>query len=744
MLCCLARRGQKTLKKLILFLVTIQLLISAGYGLLFFNGYIMSSVLNANTSSLMLVFYNQDEYTAFLRILGEEGLDAQRAVFIDDQNLVLYASDLSLDDRAILTSGRWPLEATTEFVSTIDTGEAGQVGTISHIVPRFNISIMRLDNTINRDIATGGVYAVNTTDRLVVENLVHRLNTYIEHVEIMSIDNPVNMFVGIDIIEIAEFVIISLLAFLVVIAVILNFAVKNFKAYSIYAIHGYSRPEIAKILTLDLLKILIASFVIAFTVLLIYMLVAGYSLYLTYLSLYFIILCITTFFIYILTINIFALIYIGIVNTVSILNAKKPYVFVQTINILLKLAFTVSVLAFGSLSLDNFVQLRGRAQAYASWNLAQNLHSLRVYDVGQVTDFGIRFDIENRKVGFFDDLAQENQAFIMNANNIRWLEIGFLPYHDNSPYASPIAISPHGFSVTVSPNFFSVNPIYALDGSPVSQLLVHDDRVLNILVPESLRSYEDEIIRLYLDEFYFSQVVIDNIYREGLGLPMNETSMEELHINLIYVQNNQPYFTFDSEVNPHAGNYVYDPIAIVFTGSLGASRLSISVRGGLFFYTDAIDPHAAIAPLLAEHNLSHVIRGTNSIFNENSQSLIDLRNQTMRMTGFIVILIVSSFNVSFALASSYFEKNKLKIFIQSIFGEPSFRRNISFGALNTLLVTVCAVAVALLFEWGAGFSVWRSVVALGFGIIFIDTMFLILLDRKLKSQTLSKQLKGEN
>ena len=724
------------MQKFMSFFIIVQLLVYSAYGLLFFNSYILSSVLNSNTSSLRLVFYNGQEHASFLRILEEEELDAKTVVFIDNQNLLIYTSDLSLSNRVDLTSGRWPLEGLTEFVSTTETGETGQVGTIGNIIPNFNVSIMRLKNTTNINITSGGIYTINTTDRLILDNLVYRLNENIYEAEIISINNEVSVFANIDLVEIIEFVSISLLMFLGAIALIINFAIKRLNFCSVFVIHGYSKLSIAKILTIDLLKSLLISFFISYILLILYLLVAGYSIYLVLLSIYFSIISITLFSIYIVTINAFTLFYLNITNAISLLKGKRPYLFIQLINVILKVAFTVAILVFGHLSIDNFMQLRGRMQSYSSWNLTQNLHSTRIYNVGQLSNFDIRFDIDNRNVGLFESLSQDNQAFIMCAINILFLDLGAMPYHDMTS-APPLQISPHGYRVTVSPNFFKFNPIYSLEGFPVEQLLVYDDYVLNILVPESLATYEDDIIRLYLQEFYFSKVGIDNIYNNELGLEINQTSIQDLSINLIYVQNNQSYFTFNHEIRPYDGNYVYDPIAVVFTGSLGISRLSTFIGNGLFFYTDAIDPHADILPLLVEHNLAHVIRGTNAIFDENSQSLITLRNQVIRTIGFIVILIVASFNVTLIFVSSYFEKNKLKIFIKSILGYGSVNRNIYFGLINTLHIILCMAIVSLLF--GSG----RLVIMVGFFIIVIDIIFLSILDTKLKRQTLAKKLKGE-
>ena len=73
----------------------------------------------------------------------------------------------------------------------------------------------------------------------------------------------------------------------------------------------------------------------------------------------------------------------------------------------------------------------------------------------------------------------------------------------------------------------------------------YNENVLNILVPEELKKYENEIYENYLYDFYMKNVEIENLYNESLNLPMNTSKESDFKVNIIYIDNNQGYFTYN-------------------------------------------------------------------------------------------------------------------------------------------------------------------------------------------------------
>jgi len=725
------------MKKLICILVAMQLLIMFAHGLLIFRSHAISSLLNDNTSTLALLFDTAEEYCFFIEAVDRKGLTVTRNVFIDDTNLIIYTSDMTLNGRVVLRNGRWPAADTNEFVSTVNSGEANQVGLIYNVTPGFNLSISRIENTTSVDIH--GMFSINSIDEEILLSLVYELSNNIYRAELFSINNEVSIWSGITLLQLVELAAISLLMFLCVLASILNYSASKLKSSSVLVIHGYSDFNVARILTLELLNILLVSLLVSYSLLVLYMTATGQLVFLSAVSLYFIAVYIILSLIYIITTNIVVFVFAHKMRISSIIKGKKPYFILQSFNHILKISFTISLLIFGSVAGDSFIELRQRMAVFSDWENAQNIHTVRIFYVGQFSDLSVDLEIIRRKTILYEHMSQHNNAFIMNARPVHHLDLGLEPYFDMSNFP-PLKLSPHGYRVTISPNYLNINPIYASNGVNAKEQIVFDDYVLNLLVPESLRPYEDEIQRLYLKHFIHAKINVDNIYNENLGLDLNETPINDLSINIIYVLNNQYYFTFSTDIRPQYGNRIRDPIAVVYTGSVHPSYLSTTMTHSFFFHTNAIDAHSSILPLLVENGLSHVIRRTVSIFNQKGTVMIELRERYVRMMGYMAILLISSILIIYALMSNYFEKNKQSIFIKLVMGFGFIDRHFRFLCTVTAYSFIAMLLLAALLP--GGYIVWYIVFLIGLPLLLLDAMFAFLIDKQLTKKSFSQIIKG--
>ena len=719
------------MKKLIIFLVVVQTLIMAMYGLLLVRGYAISSLINENTASLMLLFETPEEYQFFLDLAEREGLTVMRPVHLDDTHIMIHTSDLSLGGRVELRSGRWPDDHANEFVSVIDTGEANQVGLIHNTTPGFNISITSIENTTN--VVLHGMFFINSTDLEVVQSFVNELDTYIDRAELWSINHEIHIFSQITMIQVIEVVVMSLLLLICILATFINDAVHQLKQGSVLIIHGYSKFKIAQKLIFKLLATLLFAFVISYALLVGYVSLAGYLPFLSLISSSFILIYGCLFLVYLMAFATFMALYLFLVKTTHILKGKKPYGVLQLANYVSKIAFSCAILIFGSLAIHQLSELGHRLEAVSDWELAQNIHATSVYGVGQATDLAIDLDIMNRKLELYSSLTRDHQAFIMDSRNILFLDEGWMPYTDMDS-APPMELSPHGYRITISPNFLEFNPITAVNGIPIVEQIVDDAHVLNLLVPEQLVPYEAEILSLYLEYFYSSSVRIDNIYNAELGYTLNTTPIENLSINIIYVEDNQSYFAFDYQVRPETGNRIKDPIAVLYTGSVHPSRLSVIMGENFFFHTEAIDAYQAILPLLLEHDLSHVIRSTVSVFDQNGREIIALREQSIVTVGLIAVLIASSLMIVYVLLLNYFEKNKQRIVIKSITGYSFIKRHFNF----LLIVLLGSVGVMVLLSLFLGWMVFL----MGLAVVMVDFLAALAFERRLMSKSLVDIIKG--
>ncbi len=718
------------MKKTIRFLIIIQMFVLALYGLLFLNSYTRTS-LHADTASLSLVFDTEEEYQFFLSHADEQKLTVSREVFIDDANVVVYTSDLSLSGRIELTSGRFPSDGENAFASITNTGEDTQVGTIKRIAPGLNLSVSHITNTAN--VSKNGIYFVSSSDNTIIEQFVRLLGQNIYYAELLSINNRPTVFDQITETQLIEFIMISSLLLICIIAALINYAVTQLKVGSVFLIHGYSKFFVLKRTIIDLLKVLCQAYISSYILTLAYAFFRGYSLFFEVVSISFVVVFLGLTFFYLIVFQIFTSTYLLSLKSIQLLKGRTPHMLVQGINYFTKYTFTIAILIFSSIALTNIGELNNRLAALSEWDLARNTHYMQIFSVGQSADLAIDLEIATNQVALYQSLSQEKNAFIMDSRNIYFLDLGAMPYSDMEA-APPLELSPVGYSVTISPNFLDLNPIIASNEIAVQEQINWDSDVLNILVPEKLSIYEDEILQLYLEEFHFSKVGIENIYNQELGIAKNMREMSDLSINIIYVNNNQTYFTFNNQVRIKEGNKIIDPIAIIYTGSVHPSRLSETMAEYLFFQTSNVDAYSDLSPFLAKHNLSHVIRSTVSVYNQHGKIITQIQDQLKTSVLLIAVLFLSSNAILYGLMAQYFEKNKKVIFVKYIHGYSFIRRHFAFLSLFIISSVCIAGLVAVLLD--------IQVLWVGLLLLVIDLTLLFFVDRKLENTTFSNVIKG--
>ena len=193
---------------------------------------------------------------------------------------------------------------------------------------------------------------------------------------------------------------------------------------------------------------------------------------------------------------------------------------------------------------------------------------------------------------FFAELEEKHNAFIVDTFNFR-MSGGLRNWEIHEQhYLSgefenfwPSSFCSHGRSIQVSIHYFLHNPIEPVDGGNLLDHLIFDPYTMNVLVPESLRAYEDAVIAAHRFRFWFDRIDVDNIYNEFIGTPLNQTIPDDLNINIIYVKNNQSYFLFNSNVESENDSIIVDPVVrVLLADSIHPAQIRTIMQSGVFLY----------------------------------------------------------------------------------------------------------------------------------------------------------------
>ena len=711
------------MKKIVTILFVLQMFIISFYGVLFFAGDAFHHIISDNQTEISIRFGEDENFHRFLDLLADKEIEASRIIFRGDTDLSIYTTDFTMDGLVQVQAGRFPLMGTTEFVSNINTGEIDQVGIIHDVMPGFRLVISAMDNlTFTRD----STYYLRMTNEAEVRELILVLESFLPYVNLRTISNSsVHPLVrlahgsGHFGTEVFELLGISFIIFFSMISSIIQLGVTQLKSVSLKRINGYGNIKLFKMIMLNYLKPLLLGFVISYLLTVLQSTLRGFGYFMTEISIYFGVIGLSLIVCYLLIGFVGMSIYLSTVGSTQIVKGKKKVGFIQFGNHLLKACFVLLFLFTFIYAAVNLFHLRQRMQFTDEWERTQNIYQLPIW-------FGIDGEIEEL-LQFYDYLSKNHNGFFLDADFIRLAD-------SNDPWNRELQsdwpeVDPRGYRFTISPNFLNINPITASNGIDVQEQIIWERHVLNLLVPEHLRSYEAEIIQNYV--------------RDATGV--KGLAFEEIVPNLIYVESGQYYQSMDISIRPEVGGFVLDPIAVLYTGNITPREFVSWVSVGLHFQSDAIDPYREILPMIDHYNLSGIFRIARPVYNEFSMQMSVLQGIVTRLTGLIGLLVAGSLMVTYHLVANYFEANKFELTIKRHHGYHELKRHKSF-IIAYLSYTIPAILfisyiMAGVDYWGFGLG-WYTF-AVGIIMLVIDLIVAAIFERRLMKKSFAEIMKGE-
>jgi len=727
------------MKRILSVLFIIQICVASFSAILFFRGDGIFSTLHDDFTTVSIHFEeSRDNFDYFMETALQHDIHVSRVItFAENESAIVYTTDFTLNGAINLREGRFPEIGTPEFISNIETGDDWQVGLTYNVIPDFHLTISSIENPTN--FALDGLYNLHTTDANRIDNLFESIEYRIPLASLLQTMDGEATFLARFLVgftsvpQMFEFIAVSVLLFICLIATTIQYGITQLKSSATALIHGYDKRTILSKIATRLMKILSLSSIVAYIIVLIYSINQGYSLFLIEISIAFLIAISLLIAFYISITNITVYFYLKRSMMTKIIKGHKSYRFIQACNHGLKIIFTMFFLVSVYFTIDNLATVNERLQAMPYWEKTQDVYRIAVVNQGKMDNREIERQIDERKVNFFDYIVQAHSAFIMHSENIRWLEIGFYPYADmeNAP---SMELSPRGYRIDISPNFLTFNPITAVNGIDIYEQIIWNNNVRNILVPKHLMPYEDEIVSLHLEDFYFQGINLENMYNDELNRPANETPKSDLSINIIYVENGQYYHSLDPRVGVELGGRILDPIAVIYTGNVDISFLGAMFTSSLYFITSSINAYEEILPMLLEYQLGSTIQHVSPIYDYNAQVVRDLNEMVVSLMTFLIILVISTIAVTYNLIANYFEANKFKLTIKRNFGYNSLKRNQTF-VYTFLAYSIPIVVIASLFLGGI-------VLGIGIGIILIDTIIALAFENRLIKKSFSEIMKG--
>ena len=710
------------LKKNIYFLIVFQLIFITIVAFNLFGHYKTNQILYEDTTEIAInlgenLYFNPNEFSEYLtKISKKNDVSISRYVFRDDNKVIIYTTNSSLNSRVNLKKGEFIKNRTKQFLSTTDTNDADQVGVIKQPFTSSEIVIKDFKEVINFGLS--GIYYVNTINPYKIDSIKTDIESNYGSVDIVS--QTKSFYPQID----DSLVIGLLLVTLFIYISIFYYFANQLKSLSILKINGYSRKDIVINFIVRIIKVILLAITTVYVLLVaVYCIKSNFDYFLHF-SLYYILYSLINMIVLLVPFIVMIPFFMKRTNLVAAIKGQKPYKIITFLNYLTKVIFIALLLFASNQFINNKEILAKKQKNISNWEATLNTFTLDLYYNGEQNP-EIDYQISKKLKKFYHEIENELGAFLMDASNFQEFYGGYL-YEANISSRNK-EYEPTGKSVTINRNYLKHNPISAVEGEIFNQI-INDKNTLNILVPIKYKEMEDEIKTLYRDFFFFQKVEVANIYNDELNMPLDKTKLEELSINIIYVNNNQTYFTYHNSYGEMDNYLIKDPIAILDMQNFHDSYYRSYISRCVYFDTkNNENAYGVVYPFVKKNKVESSVMSVSSVYDLYGEEIHSIELEQKQIYRIAILLILSSIITTYNIVKTFYEKNKMKLYVQQIHGY-SFVQNFSliffmllaFNSVLTILSTVLWGNHMLLF--GAILIIFECIFIAIFGRIRVKKM----------------------
>jgi len=365
------------------------------------------------------------------------------------------------------------------------------------------------------------------------------------------------------------------------------------------------------------------------------------------------------------------------VSIVGMLKNLRPVRSIGAVNMIAKIALMISIIYFGQMAFAEYRSIQGiHALQYAQWQEARDLYVLEVQNmnmgewlseenVAKRIELYYYFNKSGSILADFDDFTPEFQTLNAHMSNLKYA------------------------GARVNPNYLSKYPVYDINGDIAQISEETEDMVL--LVPEVFKAEETQI-----REYYQSSLIYQGeTYSTPSGLKLRDQE-----ISIVWVKNDQPYFSYNLSVNPNEGNMISNIVLEVLTEKNGFVQFYDVVMGykgnPLKIKAVGADSQTEIYEAVRKQGFEDNLKAVVSIFDSVAQEV----DESLRMIAFILsaiaVLILTLSMIVVQSIHNYFDKNKRLISIRSFMGQSFQLKYGSYFLKNIAVAWAFIILVSLI------------------------------------------------
>ena len=346
-------------------------------------------------------------------------------------------------------------------------------------------------------------------------------------------------------------------------------------------------------------------------------------------------------------------------------------------------------------------------------NLNKKTNTKQVVNLMKSKDEFIRFTAnDNKKVSILlilnNNYNINNILKIINDNNIKitiYINKEFIEknisFLKETNHEIELLIEDNN-TFKINKNYLDINPIVGINNKKIELNDYINNNEITVLVPIKFNIYENDIKKTISDDY-------TGIYNKDNLTPPN--------VNIIYVKDNQSYFTFSTNMAQNNNYEIIDPIAVIVNSEFDPRILALNVSMGYGYYTknsENISPFKLTQDTLKKYSLEESWQPI-SVAYSNVELSIENKKEWLELSKIycLLFIILAAILLFFSLMY-YLEINKKTLAIQWIFGYTFLEKHylaylfmlvfwnfifaISFVKSNQTLLLAKIILVLILFD----------------------------------------------
>ncbi|RBP58762.1 bacteriocin-associated integral membrane protein [Alkalibaculum bacchi] len=689
-------------------------------------------IVAGNHQEIHIVYHQETSLDDIINALKQFSIDhnvnISQYTFLDEETIHIYSTYLPADSGIRLIHGMYPKGG--EFISNKQTTENPQSGYISSPPTQLDYKFYSIDQ-INNVGLRGDFYMASSDLELAraLEKILYPLGD----VQIAPVQVNLAYFVNVSLLLLVFF------TFIIYIITVLFYVFSENKSIYLEQLWGYSSKEIFLRLLTPFFKPIACIIGVLVSVLAIFIIY--------YQQIHFVIVYLALFILAVLislivgaAISLMTLKMICQSGLSSVdLKEKLPFKNYAMASVIIKFVVTFVFLMINVFSIHTLLNLNKQLKTTEYWEVTKDIYQVTAKYSDTSNDLVKERARNNCLSDFYNALNEEKSAILIEAQNFSNMSTDVnhpkYLYELNTNDNLSASISTGGRNITINQNYLDFNPIISVNGNNAKEEIKYDRDTLILLVPEKLQQYEEKIQENFRELFYFQRVEIANMYNKEAGQALDTTSIDDLHVHIIYVKNNQEYFPFYTDLGDlDNNNMVVDPIAIIYHPTVDTSFIAAYVTSSLYFVdTHKGEAYTSLKEILVGTDALQYIPSVISVYQEKGKEISALKQKIVQQITALILMLIISICCIIVFAWCYYIPNAKTMYLRLLFGYSHWYRNKKMYL--TVLITNMIAGIAVYMAFLSIISVYAIVVLLLFD-IFITFFMEKMLQEKYKSAIL--------